>query len=49
MYEALFGVGIKGEVRWQELEGNGAIEVGVLGLVDYTHPSTAKFLKNFVV
>jgi hypothetical protein len=29
--------------------GDRAIETGVLGFVDYTHPSTAEFLRDLIV
>ena len=41
--------GIAGYVRWQDFDGNGAIEPGISGLVDLSHPAFADFLGDFVM
>ncbi len=47
--EPLEGDPIAEELLGQELQGNGPVEAGVLGLVDDTHPSAAKLLEDPVV
>jgi hypothetical protein len=49
MDETGFCFGILGESRWEELESNGAFELGVFGFVDYAHAPTAKLLKDLVM
>ena len=45
----LFCFGIPGQFRRKEFESDGALEAGVLGLVDDTHPSAPQVLDNPVV
>jgi hypothetical protein len=47
--EPLLGVGVPRQFGWQKLEGHGALELGVLGLVDHAHPALAEFLEDLVV
>ena len=47
--EALEGPGLAGEALGQELQGHGAAEAGVLGLVDDTHAAAAELLDDPVV
>ena len=47
--EALQGLMIFGHVFRQELERDEAMELGVLGLIDDTHPSATELLQNAVV
>src|SRR5690349_7389333 len=42
-------LGIATDVIWQELEGNKAVQPGILGFIHHTHSPTADFLKNPVV
>jgi hypothetical protein len=46
--EACASVGIAGDVRREDLDGDGAIEAGVFGAVDLAHPSYADEGLNFV-
>ena len=43
------GFGISGQFRRQEFEGDGTIELEVLGLVDNAHAPAAEFLKYLIV
>ena len=47
--EPLEGDPIAEELLGQELQRNGSVEAGVLGLVDDTHASAAKLLEDPVV
>ena len=47
--EAGLVLGVVGGVRRQELEGDGTFELGVLSLVNDTHPALAEFLGDLVV
>ena len=38
--EPLHRVAVLGQLFWQELEGHPPFDLGVLGLVDHTHPPT---------
>src|SRR5580700_180806 len=40
---------IFGNLVRQELQGDKAVQLYVLGLVDHTHPATAEFLDNAIV
>jgi len=44
--EALLGIGVPRQHRWQELERHGALQGGVLGLVHHPHPALAEFLDD---
>ncbi len=47
--EALQGLMVLGHFFRQELERDEAVELGVLGLVDNTHPTAPKLLNNPVM
>jgi hypothetical protein len=47
--EALLGFRVGGQLRWEKLESNIAVELEVLGLVDHTHTSTANLLEYLIV
>ena len=47
--ESLTRFGIAGDMRGQDFDGNGAIEPGISGLVDLSHPAFADFLGDFVM
>ena len=47
--EAFFGVGVLGQPRGEKLQGNGAVEVCIEGLVDHAHPAFAQFFEQAVV
>jgi len=49
MDESLLGFGIASEVRREELEGDHAVEFGVLGFVDDAHAAFAELLEDLVV
>ena len=40
---------VSGDFLGQELQGHKAVQPGVLGLVDHTHPATAQLLDDAVV
>jgi hypothetical protein len=42
-------LGVWREAIRKELQGNETVELGVLGLVDHTHATTAQLLNNSVV
>ncbi len=42
-------LGVSGDFIWQELEGDEAMQPGVLSLVHYTHPAAAQLLDNAVM
>ena len=44
--KALTGLPVVGDVIGQELEGDEAVQLGVLGLVDNTHAASAQSLQN---
>src|SRR6266436_6575559 len=43
------GLRVTGHVFGQELQGNGTIEAGVLGLVNHSHSTAAQLLDNPLV
>jgi hypothetical protein len=43
------GLGVFDDVIGQEFQGDKAVEGYILGLVDYAHPTPAKFLDDAVV
>jgi len=47
--EALLGIPVARELGWEELEGDGFLERGVLGSVDDAHRAAAEFLEDLVV
>ena len=47
--EALQGLMVLGHFFRQEFERHEAVKLGVLGLVDHTHPTTPELLHNAVV
>src|SRR5579862_408355 len=47
--KACQSLGIARNVLRQELEGNKAMQAGVLGLVDHTHSAAAQFLDDAVM
>jgi hypothetical protein len=47
--ESLKGMPVSRQLLREELQSDGAVEPGVLGLVDDTHAAFAKFLYNPVV
>jgi len=47
--EALQSLVVLGEMLGQELQGNKARELGVLGLVNHAHPTAAQPLQDEVV
>src|SRR5262249_24472507 len=47
--ETLQGLAILGQCFRQELEHDEPTELGVLGLIDHTHPTATQLLKNAVV
>ena len=46
--EALTEVGVFGQMGRQNLDGYGAVEPGVFGLVDLTHPPRSQGRQDFV-
>ena len=47
--ETLAGLFVSQQVRREEFQGDGAVELGVLGLVDDTHAALAELGGDFVV
>jgi hypothetical protein len=47
--ETLQSPAISGQRLGQKLEGDKAMQPGVLSLVDHTHAATTKFLQNAIV
>ena len=47
--KALAQVGSFGQMSGQDLDGDRAIEAGVFGFVNLSHPSYAKYRKNLIV
>jgi len=46
--ESLPDFGMTGYVRGKDFDGNGAIEPGVFGLVDFTHATCTEGYKDFI-
>jgi hypothetical protein len=44
MNETFFGAQVLGKTRGQKLERYSSLELGVLGLVDYAHATSAELL-----
>jgi hypothetical protein len=42
-------LGVVGQRRWQDFQRNLAVEVDVLGQIDFPHPTRADLLQNLVV
>ena len=49
MHKTLFRILVAGQLRRQELEGDGAFEFGVLGFVDDTHAAFPELFEDLVV
>jgi len=47
--ESLQGLPVLREFFRQELQGDGALELGVLGLIDHTHAPAAQLLQDAIV
>ena len=47
--KAVFCFGFSGQIGREELQGDGAVKLEVLGLVNNTHASTAEVLEDLVV
>jgi hypothetical protein len=47
--EALQSVLVLGQLFWQKLQGDGALKLGVLGLIDNTHSASAELFDDTVV
>jgi len=47
--EFLKGMAVSGQLLREELQGNGALELGVFGLVDDTHATAAELLDDPVM
>jgi hypothetical protein len=47
--ESFQGLPVLGEFFRQELQGDGALELGVLGLIDDTHAPAAELLNDAIV
>jgi hypothetical protein len=47
--EALQSLRVLRNVLWQELQGDVAVELGILSFVDDTHTSAADLLHNFIM
>ena len=47
--EALERLGIVRQAVWQKLEGDKAVELDVLGLIDDAHPAAADFFQDSVM
>jgi|HubBroStandDraft_5_1064220.scaffolds.fasta_scaffold41380_2 hypothetical protein len=45
---ALFQFRVGGKMRRQDLDGNGALEAGVLGAIDFSHTARAQLRLNLV-
>ena len=48
LQEPLLGRVISGQVRWQELDRDRALQAGVTGLVDHAHAAAAKLGDDLV-
>ena len=46
--KSLFGLGVVGPLERKELEGDGALELVVNGLVDNAHPSSTELFADLV-
>jgi hypothetical protein len=49
MDESFACFGIAGEIGRKELECDRAVEAGIVGFVDYTHPSFPNDFKNLIM
>ena len=47
--KALFGLGVTGEFRGKEFQGNGALEAGILGLADDTQSAASQRFEDLGV
>jgi hypothetical protein len=47
--EAFQGLAVFAELAGKKFKGNKAIEAGVLGFVDHTHPAPTEFFENAIV
>ena len=45
---ALFQFRVGGKMRRQDLDGDGSVEAGVLGAIDFSHATRAKRGLNFI-
>ena len=46
--EPLLANWIRGELRWQDLDRDGALQPCVAGAIDFTHPADAELRRDFI-
>ena len=47
-FESLLEIGVVGQMGRQNLDGHGAVEAGVLGFINFTHPTGSDERENLV-